>query len=132
MAKNVNIVALNKHIAFLTSENQRLRSELDNREGRIDYLRGEVKKLEKAGATVTEENARLMKRVYDLESQVLHMPRNRPEDRSGLGRPFHHVPKGWDILSIGDMGDAVIKPKPPAQPVKIEIGNHRITIEEIK
>lgn len=65
MAKNINIGALNKHIAYLTEENLRLRADAAN-------LRNEIKLL--IGPTIFASE-------------------NRPEDRSGLGAKYDFVEK---------------------------------------
>ena len=65
MAKNINIGALNKHIAYLTEENLRLRADAAN-------LRSEL--ASKIGPTIFASE-------------------NRPEDRSGLGAKFDFVEK---------------------------------------
>lgn len=115
MAKNINIVALNEHIAYLTEENLRLRADAAN-------LRNEIKLLDNTNARLRLDLAVCRSELASKIGPTLFASENRPEDRSGLGAKFDFVGKHFKPFPT-------IVPYP--DPVEIVAHGLRIKIEKV-
>lgn len=115
MTKNINIGALNKHIAYLTEENLRLRADAAN-------LRNEIKLLDNTNAKLRLDLAVCRSELALKIGPTIFASENRPEDRSGLGAKYDFVEKHFKPFPT-------IVPYP--DPVVIEAHGLRIKVEKL-